>query len=36
MIDTKLFDWIGGKKWLSSKINTEVKNILEYNNKIKC
>jgi DNA adenine methylase len=35
MIDTKLFDWIGGKKWLSSKINTEIKNILEYNNKIK-
>lgn len=36
MIDTKLFDWIGGKKWLSSKINNEVRNILESNPHIKC
>jgi len=32
MIDTKLFDWIGGKKWLSSKLNNEVKTILDKKN----
>jgi DNA adenine methylase len=36
MIDTKLFDWIGGKKWLSSKLNTEVKTILDTNKNIQC
>lgn len=34
-IDTKLFDWIGGKKWLCGKLNDRFTDILNNNENIK-